>query len=369
MPRDLSNVLEAIQAGVVVLDAAGVVEEVNTAASRMLELPARSAAGRTLESVVGANHSMLDLVKGVLRSASSAQASDITIERRRDTDLLLDAAVSPLHDLRGDPSGAVLVLRDRAIQKRLQQLEAERERYDSFGRIAAGLAHEVKNPLGGIRGAAELLAHRATDDKARETSQLIVREVARIASLVDDFMVFARGDALDLQPTNIHEVIDGVLAVLSQDPVAAGVEPKRRFDPSLPEILADGDRLTQVFLNLALNACQAMEPGGGRLTLSTRMTLDHRITTPEGLRVPTLAISLEDDGRGMSEDVLREATTPFFTTRAGGTGLGLAVAEYWVSQHGGALRLESELGKGTRAMVTLPLRRADDPATTGGEEA
>jgi two-component system nitrogen regulation sensor histidine kinase GlnL len=369
MPTDLSNVLEAIQAGVVVLDAEGVVGDLNTAASRMLELSDTTAAGQPLHGVLGATHPVVTLVDGVLRSASSAQTSDVTIERRRNPDLLLDAAVSPLYDGHGDPSGAVLVLRDRSFQKRLQELEAERERYDSFGRIAAGLAHEVKNPLGGIRGAAELLAHRARDDKTRETSQLIVREVGRIAALVDDFMVFARGDVLDLQPTNIHEVLDGVLAVLQQDPVAAGTEIERRFDPSLPEILADGNRLTQVFLNLTLNACQAMEKEGGRMVLSTRMTLDHRITTPEGRRVPTLAVWLEDTGPGMPEDVLREATTPFYTTRVGGTGLGLAVAEYWVSQHGGALRLESKVGQGTRALVTLPLRRADVPVHPEGEEA
>jgi signal transduction histidine kinase len=99
------------------------------------------------------------------------------------------------------------------------------------------------------------------------------------------------------------------------------------------------------------------------------MTLDHRITTPEGRRVPTLAVWLEDTGPGMPEDVLREATTPFYTTRVGGTGLGLAVAEYWVSQHGGALRLESKVGQGTRALVTLPLRRADVPVHPEGEEA
>jgi len=369
MPTDLSNVLEAIQAGVVVLDASGVVAELNTAASRMVDLPDTAAAGQRLDQILGPSHLVVSLVDDVLRSASSAHTSDVTIERRRHSDLLLDAAVSPLYDRAGTPSGAVLVLRDRSFQKRLQELEAERERYDSFGRIAAGLAHEVKNPLGGIRGAAELLGHRATDDKTRETAQLIVREVGRIASLVDDFMVFARGDELDLQPTNIHEVLDGVLAVLSQDPIAARTKIERHFDPSLPEILADANRLTQVFLNLALNACQAMDADGGKLVLRTRMTLDRRITTPEGRRVPTLAIWLEDTGPGMEEEVLREATTPFYTTRVGGTGLGLAVAEYWVSQHGGALRLESQVGEGTRALVTLPLRRIDAALPSEGDEA
>lgn len=104
-----------------------------------------------------------------------------------------------------------------------------------------------------------------------------------------------------------------------------------------------------------------MQPGGGRLVVTTRMTLDHRVTTPEGRLVPTLAVWLEDTGPGMTEDVRRQATTPFFTRRTGGTGLGLAVADYWTTQHGGALKLDSEVGRGTRARVTLPLRRDDSP--------
>jgi two-component system, NtrC family, nitrogen regulation sensor histidine kinase GlnL len=359
--RDLRHVIDALQAGVVVVDRAGRVEELNPQASRFLRVPAEAVLGAPLERLAGADHAMSRLARSVLASGLSAQESDLKVERRHDTDALLDVSASPLFDDRGEPDGVVLVLRDRTLQKRLLQLEAERERFQSIGQMAAVLAHEIKNPLGGIRGAAELLAHRATDDKARETAGIIVRESTRIASLVEDLMVFARGEALRLRPVNIHEVLDGVLALLALDPVAAGVAVERAYDPSLPEFLADPDRLTQVFLNLARNAMQALAPGGGTLSVTTRMTLDHRVTTPEGRLVPTLAVWFEDTGPGMPEAVLRQATTPFFTTRAGGTGLGLAVADFWVTQHGGMIHLESELGRGTRARVTLPLRRPDAP--------
>jgi two-component system nitrogen regulation sensor histidine kinase GlnL len=362
LSRDLRHVLDAIQAGVIVLDHLGRVEEMNAPASRFLELPLESVNGAPVERLLGADHAMARLARTVLASGLSAQESDLRVERRQEGDAVVDVAASPLLDGRGRPNGAVLVLRDRSLQKRVLQLERERERFDSIGRMAAGLAHEIKNPLGGIRGAAELLARRAADAKARETAELIVREATRIAALVDDLMVFARGETLRLRRVNIHEVLDGVLALLALDPQAARSEVERSFDPSLPEFLADADRLTQVFLNLARNAFQAMEPAGGRLVVTTRMTLDHRVTTPEGQLVPTLAVWLEDTGPGMSEEVVRQATTPFFTTRTGGTGLGLAVADYWVTQHGGALHLESEVGRGTRVRVTLPLRRADGAA-------
>jgi two-component system nitrogen regulation sensor histidine kinase GlnL len=359
--RDLHHVLDAIQAGILVLDHLGRLDEMNAPASRFLEVPFEAVSGAPVERLLGADHAMARLARTVLASGLSAQESDLRIERRHDDDAVVDVAASPLLDDRGRPNGAVLVLRDRSLQKRVLQLESERERFQALGQVAAGLAHEIKNPLGGIRGAGELLARRAADAKGRETAELIVREATRIAALVDDLMVFARGEALKLRSVNIHEVLDGVLALLALDPLATHTTVERSYDPSLPEFLADPDRLTQVFLNLMRNAVQAMEPAGGRLVVATRMTLDHRVTTPEGRLVPTLAVWIEDTGPGMAEEVRRQATTPFFTTRTAGTGLGLAVADYWVTQHGGALHLESETGRGTRARVTLPLRRGDGP--------
>lgn len=360
LPRDLRHVIDALQAGVVVLDHAGRVEELNAQASRFLRVAPEALLGAPLERLAGAAHPMSRLARSVLASGVSAQESDLRLEGR-DGETLVDVAASPLFDARGEPDGAVLVLRDRTQQKRLLQLEAERERFQALGQLAAGLAHEIKNPLGGIRGAAELLARRAADDKGRETAELIVREATRIAALVDDLLVFSRGEALKLRPVNVHEVLDGVLALLALEPLAANVSVERSYDPSLPEFLADPDRLTQVFLNLARNAYQAMGAGGGTLRVTTRMTLDHRVKAPDGRLAPTLAVWLEDTGPGMPEAVLRQATTPLFTTRPGGTGLGLAVADFWVAQHGGMLHLESELGRGTRARVTLPLRRLDEP--------
>jgi two-component system nitrogen regulation sensor histidine kinase GlnL len=269
----------------------------------------------------------------------------------------VDVAASPLFGEGAQPDGVLLVLRDRSMERRLEQLESERERFEAFGRIAAGLAHEIKNPLGGIRGAGELLAARASDAKTRETAELVVHEAARITRLVDELGVFARGDELRLAPVNVHRVLDGVLALVSHEPLAAGVKVVRAFDPSIPELLADADRLTQVFLNLLRNALQAMGPAGGTLTVTTRMTLDHRIALEEGKPLPTLAVWIEDTGRGMDAEELRQATTPFYTTRAGGTGLGLALAEYWVARHLGSLHLESEKGAGTRVRIALPVRR------------
>ena len=359
MPVDLQRVLDAVLDGVIVVDREGRVEHVNAEACRILETSPEAICGEPVERVLGGDHAMAKLARAALSSGRTALASDQPVEQRHDVKLVVDVAASATFDERGKPDGVVLALRDRTIQHSLQQVVTERERLAAFGRIAAGIAHEVKNPLGGIRGAAELLELRAADPQTRESARLIVREVDRIATLVDDLMVFARGEKLQLIAVNLHRLLDDVLDLLAHDPLSASARVERHFDPSLPELLADPDRLIQVFLNLARNALQALEAKGGTLIIRTRVSVDHRLVTEEGARVPEVVVEFEDTGPGIPADVLANVSTPFFTTRAGGTGLGLALSKHWVARHGGVLRVESVPGKGTTVRVSLPLRRTE----------
>ena len=363
MARDPKSVLDAVLDGVVVLDDAGRIELCNAEACRILGTSAEASLGQPLEKLLGPRHAIRTLARRVLETGRGAAWSELEVAQRFGGELVVDAAASPLLDAKSQPDGVVLVLRDRTVQLSLQQLVSERETLAGFGRIAAGVAHEVRNPLGGIRGAAEILAARASDAKTIDAAELIVREVDRIATLVDDLMVFSHGEDLRLAPVNIHFLLDGVLDLLAMDPLGARVRVERRFDPSIPELLADGDRLTQVFLNLARNALQAMEAmeKGGELAITTRMSLDHHLFSAGEEHAPTLLVELKDDGAGIPPALLERLATPFFTTRPGGTGLGLAVSRHWVARHGGTLRLESTPGEGTSVRVALPLRRAPSP--------
>jgi two-component system nitrogen regulation sensor histidine kinase GlnL len=357
MHGDLRRVLDALLDGVLVVDADGCVEGLNVEACRILGVSAESVLSVPVERVPGAPAFAKD-VRTVLAQGGARVGNEVSIARPFAGELVVDVAVSPLADDAGRPDGAVVLLRDRTIGRAMREAESERAQSQALGQMAAGIAHEVKNPLAGIRGAAELLGRRATSGREQETAALIVREVDRIAALLDDFMIFARGDVLRLTPVNLHRVLDDVLDVLATDPVGARVSVVRTFDPSIPELLADGDRLVQVFLNLARNALEAMAGRGGTLSITTRLRLDHRIDLGGSERVPSVAVEVRDTGGGIPEAIRSRIATPFFTTKTRGTGLGLALSRHFVTLHGGALQVESREGEGTLVRVSLPLRRA-----------
>jgi two-component system nitrogen regulation sensor histidine kinase GlnL len=356
MSADLRRVLDALLDGVIVVDREGQVDRLNSEACRILGTSFEAVAGRPVERLPGAA-AFAKGVRSVLGSGVALIENEVAVPRRFEPGLVVDVAVSPLADEAGRPDGAVVLLRDRTIGRALREAESGREQSAALGQMAAGIAHEVKNPLAGIRGAAELLARRAASERDRDTAGLIVREVDRIAGLLDDFMIFARGHGLRLAPVNLHRVLDDVLDVLATDPLGARAQVVRTFDPSIPELMADADRLVQVFLNLARNALEAMPDRPGTVTIATRLRLDHRIDLGAGERVPSVAVEVSDTGSGIPESIRHQIATPFFTTKANGTGLGLALSRHFVTLHGGSLQIESREGLGTLVRVSLPLRR------------
>ncbi len=353
------NLLDALMDGVVVVDEWSIVRQFNDASCRILETSCEAVIGRPIEELHGADHAIARLARTAIETARGAVESDQRVERKVEGDIVVDVSASPIFDDLGNVDGALVMLGDRTVRREIEADAAERDRLDWSGRIALGIAHEVKNPLGGIRGAGELLAQRAGDDKTRETAQLIVREVDRIANLVNDFMVLARDEEIRVADVNLHQVLDGVLDLVGHDAVATACQVVRQYDPSIPELPGDAQRLAQVFHNLARNALEAMHPDGGTLTVSTRMALAHRLTGQDGSPAPTVAVGFSDTGPGIPHEAMDKVVTPFFTTRKKGTGLGMPLADHWVTRHGGRLRVESPPGEGACVTVYMPLRRLD----------
>ena len=376
MNLDLQGIFDSLLEGVVVLDDVDRIEFTNTEARRLLDSAGETATGKRLSDTLGADHPVSRIVDRVRRSGRPAIHDEVDLPRRLAPALPVEVSVAligdgghPRNPPDGDgrPSGIAIAIRDRSAARSLREEVSERERQESYGHIAAGIAHEVKNPLGGIRGAAELLGLSVNDERGQKAANLIVREVDRISGLVDELMVFARGDELELEGVNIHRTLDALLDLLVMERGYESISVRRLFDPSLPELQADPARLQQVFLNLARNAMQAMEDTGGQLTLTTRMSLDNRLVGPDGHPRPTLEVSVRDSGPGIAPDTLHRLSTPFFTTKQKGTGLGLSVARHWIQRHGGRLRMDSVEGEGTQACVDLPLVPFD-PSKSPGKE-
>ena len=215
-------------------------------------------------------------------------------------------------------------------------------------RIIRQLAHEVRNPLGGLRGAAQLLERRLGDPELQEYTRVIIGEADRLTALTENLLGPTRKPVL--APVNLHELIERVL-LLVENEAPPEVRIVRDYDPSLPEVRADHDQLVQVFLNLARNALQAIGETG-RLTIRTRVLVNFVIgVEPHRL---VASVEIEDDGPGISTDITDSIFYPLVTDRDGGTGLGLPLAQDIAHRHGGIIEFESEPGR-TVFMVRLPL--------------
>jgi two-component system sensor histidine kinase HydH len=214
--------------------------------------------------------------------------------------------------------------------------------------MAAGLAHEIRNPLGSIQGVAELLGDDAPEgSKKRELFDVLRKESKRLGTVVDDFLGFARPRPLSLAPADVTAVVERAVAQMQIDASLRHIVIETRIAPDLPRVHADAERLHQVFLNLLINAIAA-SPERARITVSAEHA--QRDSTA------AVMVSVRDHGPGIPSDVLPRVFDPFFTTREKGTGLGLSISHTIVRDHGGWIDIDSAPGHGCTVRVTLPLR-------------
>jgi two-component system nitrogen regulation sensor histidine kinase GlnL len=318
------------------------------ALSTSLELKAINPAGETLLGVSQANSALIrELIKGnewllgMLR-VSLLHGEDLSYAeatlKLAGREIVVRAEVSPLFDESGRSDGAVLLIHDLSHQRSAQNLNDPEEAH--LGLSPAGLAHEVKNPLTGIKGAAELMAALLPNDsRAQQYSGLIMEGVSRIQSLVEQVLSVSGPQRLKKAAVNIHQVLHKSLALAGLHPNAhPGVKVEELFDPSLPEIIGDSDALERVFLNLLRNAIEAVGPSG-TIRLRTRIETQFR-RTPGGKHRQFLRVEVSDSGKGMPASDMNRLFTPFFTTKPQGTGLGLVLSQRIIALHGGKLWAE-----------------------------
>jgi PAS domain S-box-containing protein len=331
----------------------------NPAAEALLGRSARRVLGRALKDLFPPDTSLIRHLSDTLATGESRSESEAVVEGADGRPSYVSIVTAPLAGAGGAVTAAVAVVRDIT---RLHQLEAEMRRGETLaaaGQIAIGLAHEIRNPLGAIRGTVQLLK-RELGDEARwgEYIEVLLKEVDRVNRIIEMLLDLGRPVTLRPVPLNIHQLLERVALMSDEMASRRGIQIVRRYDPSLPPILADEDRIVQVFHNLVRNAIEAM-PGGGRLTLITRLSMDTlfaKVDLGRGLR-SMAEVQVADEGEGITDATRARLFTPFFTTKSGGLGLGLALCHRVVEEHGGAIQIASEPGKGTAVSCFLPIAR------------
>jgi two-component system nitrogen regulation sensor histidine kinase GlnL len=311
--------------------------------------------GRPITELFGAHatHGWLaELATTTLREGLARRRSEGTLRIRSGT-VAVRGACAPMYDEQGEVSGAVLVLHDLTLERALDETTRRADRLASLGTVAQGLAHEIRNPLGGIKGAAQLLRAGLDDPDQIRCTDIIVREVERLDGLVEQLRGLGTPPHLQVGPVNIHRILNDVLALEAQAPEWGAVQLRKEFDPSLPAVAGDAAQLTQVFLNLVKNAVESLR-GRGRLVVSTRIETRFHVRRRSG-RNQYLSVVIADDGPGVPERDRAQLFSPFFTTKARGTGLGLALCHRIISEHGGAIAHEAPPGGGACFRVTLPV--------------
>lgn len=323
----LSNLLESISDGFVAIDAANVITHFNRAAAAILGYAPEEIIGRNFTEVFGRDF-LQPAIPGVthLRAKSGRM---VPVNERN----------SPVSDRQRRRLGYAKTFQDLSEIIALREQMRQVDRLAAIGEMAASVAHEIRNPLGGIRGFAALLARDLADDDARR--RLVEKIIAGAESLdkvVNELLEYTRPVELRLRPVSCAEVVDAAMAFI--DPGPKHVNLRNAVDPGL-KILGDPEKLRQVFLNILLNAVQSIEETG-----------EARVYAEADERLVTIVFA--DTGCGMTPEQRERMFSPFYTTKEKGTGLGLAVSLKIVEAHGGAIEAVSEPGRGTAVSVVLP---------------
>lgn len=359
---DLRLIIDGLPNPLVVLDADDHVVAVNTAAEDFFQASAHVLMRMDLRELVPFSSPALQSVRQVRESVGVVNEYAIGVGTPRlGGERIVDLQTAPIGD---DGHFVMMMLLRRSMAHKFDLQLSHQGAARSVSGMAAMLAHEIKNPLAGIRGAAQLL-EPSLGDADRSLVRLICDETDRIRQLVDQMEVFSDERPLERRPINIHVVLDRVKQLMLASGIE-GISVREDYDPSLPAVHGSSDQLVQVFLNLAKNAVEAMRQAGtgGELLLTTAFRPGVRLSvagSSERISLP-LEVCVHDTGPGVPDELLPHIFEPFVSSKRSGRGLGLALVAKIVRDHGGVVECKLRQNRGTTFRVLLPLTPAAESA-------
>ena len=335
-----AHLLDSLTTSVLLVDQEHAVIHLNVAAETLLGASRNQALGRALTELLRGAEALTEMIDRVLETARPHSRRELSLRAAsNDSDLIVDCTVSLLDDA-GTNAALLVELSDASQHQRITRENALLAQVGGNRLMIRQLAHEIKNPLGGLRGAAQLLERELPDAALREYTTIIINESDRLKNLVDTLL--GPGHAPRKQVLNIHELLQHVWQLLKLE-ASSSVVVDRDYDPSLPSIKLDRDQIIQAMLNLGRNALQAFAQQTGRIVIRTRVLTHVFIGTTRHRLVAS--VQFEDNGPGVPDHLRDTLFYPLVTGRSDGTGLGLAVAQDLVSRHDGLIEFESRPGR------------------------
>jgi two-component system sensor histidine kinase HydH len=337
------RVVENMPVGLLAADEGGKIVSFNRAAEEILRRPSLEMMGRSLQEVLP--RELVDLALDLKPGQSTVIEDELECHPQDGAPLYLDVSVSLLQDSEDTVPGLLILFRDMTeVQSLKREIETSR-RLASLGRLAAGVAHEIRNPLSSIKGFATYFKERyRANEEDRKTAEIMIKEVDRLNRVISQLLEFARPMSLQLRRTPIQGLIQHSLKMIEGQASSKGIRIDSDLSLSIEEVDIDPDKMNQVLLNLYLNSLEATNEGG-TLSVSLRKEAEsHRIK-----------IAVADTGSGIEKKDLEHIFDLYFTTKQAGTGLGLAIVHKIIQAHGGEVRVESEVGRGTTVTLLLPL--------------
>jgi two-component system sensor histidine kinase PilS (NtrC family) len=350
------DVVQSISSGMLTTDTSGRITSLNRAGSEITGYDADEVRGRPWWAVLDADD--LKSLFSTERPLARSFRCDRECTRKDGARVLLGMTVSPLRDQAGEFKGGVWVFQDLTRIKALEEEMKRREWLATIGELAAGMAHEIRNPLAALSGSMQVLRRDLElEGEDRRLMDIALKETERLNSIISSFLLYARPAPLNPKRWNVNDLLYETLSLLRNAPeYREGITLEVRLTSQRLWASVDADKLRQVFWNLAINAIQAM-PRGGRLIVSSRRTSRPLATKARG--ASWIEVAFADEGEGIAPDMIEKIFYPFFTTKDKGSGLGLSIVHRIIENHHGYIHVRSQAGRGATFTVYLPAQQQD----------